>query len=243
MIFMTLLFAVAIAMGVGLLVYGNKYQLKEKSTQFNSFNPRESIAHLKDVFGIDKIYEGVIYKHDQCLLLAKIEGINLTVMSEIEQNARESALIEALARLDYPIRFISNTVVVDTSQESARIADLANKSPDGSLKIYRTLYAGALEQMRVERSVLTQQVYLVVPGSTPEEVRTRLDLLSSSLREQTSVIITPIETSDDVYDAIQNVLMPEKIVKSSDIVAAGVLEPVHFSVKEASDIVEKIQTN
>ena len=50
MIFMTLLFAVAIAMGVGLLVYGNKYQLKEKSTQFNSFNPRESIAHLKDVF-------------------------------------------------------------------------------------------------------------------------------------------------------------------------------------------------
>jgi hypothetical protein len=70
-----------------------------------------------------------------------------------------------------------------------------------------------------------------------------LDLLSSSLREQTSVIITPIETSDDVYDAIQNVLMPEKIVKSSDIVAAGVLEPVHFSVKEVSDIVEKIQTN
>jgi hypothetical protein len=37
--------------------------------------------------------------------------------------------------------------------------------------------------------------------------------------------------------------MPEKIVKSSDIVAAGVLEPVHFSVKEVSDIVEKIQTN
>lgn len=240
MTFIVILFIVGVTMGVGLLVYGSKYQPNKKSAYSNSFNPQERISHLKDIFEIDKIYEGIIFKHDQCLLLAKIEGINFTVMSEVEQNSRESALIEALTRLDYPIRFITNTIVVDTSQESAKIADLANKSPEGGLKTYRTLYAGALEQMRVERRVLTQQTYLVVPGSTPEEVRARLELLTSSLVEQTSVIIAPLQSSDGIYDAIQNILMPEKIVKSSDIVAAGVLEPIHFQQKEVVQLVEKI---
>lgn len=240
MLFVVLLFVVGIVMGVGLLVYGNKHPIKNNESEYsNSFNKQEKVTHLKDVYEIDNIYDGIIYKHNQCLVMATVEGINFTVLSEVEQNSRESAIIETLMRLEYPIRFITNTVVVDTSEQANHIAHLANETPDGDLQIYRTLYAGALEQMRIERSVLTQQTYIVIPGNTSEEVKTRLSLLTSAFAENASIIITPLQTSDDVYDAIQNIVMPEKIVKASEIVASGVLEPVHFHEKEVVNFVQK----
>lgn len=241
MLFIGILFAVGLLIGVGLLVYANKYQPKIVEDNYNSFKPEEKVSHMDEVFNIEKIHEGIIYQGNQYLLLTKIEGINLSAMSEGEQNARESALISVLAGLDYPIRFITNTAVIDTSKEAQLVAGIASATPEGNLRTYRTLYAGALEQMRVERSVLTQQTFLVVSGSTIEEARRRVELLNSSLANQTSMVVTPLKTTDAVYDAIQSILMPEKIIKPSDIASEGVLEPVHFHTKEVVSFVQEKQ--
>lgn len=236
MLFLRLLFGVAIIIGVFLIIYSNK----TTKSQTSSINSSEKTVNIKNLFQTEKIYKGAIEYLGQHLLLARIEGMNFSVMSEIEQNARESALIDIFSRLDYPIRFITNTCVVDTSSEARKIAEMADMAENQNLRTYRILYSGALEQMRLERSVLTQQTFIIVPGENPEEAYHRFNILSSSLRERTSIIITLLETTEDIYDALQDILTPEKIVKPSDVVHSGILEPVHFSAKEVASFAEKL---
>ncbi len=236
MLFLGLLFGVCILIGVFLIMYSNK----TSETQASSINSSEKTINIKNLFQADNIYNGTIKHLGQYLLLARIEGMNFSVMSDIEQNAREAALIDIFSRLDYPIRFITNTCIVDTSIEARKIAEMADSSENQNLQTYRILYAGALEQMRLERSVLTQQTFIIVPGETPEEAHHRFTILSSSLRERTSIIITLLEMTEDIYDALQDILTPEKIVKPSDVVQSGVLEPVHFSAKEVENFAQKL---
>lgn len=235
MLFLGLLFGVCILIGIFLIIYSNK----TTETQASNINSSEKTINIKNLFQANRIHNGTIEHLGQYLLLARIEGMNFSVMSEIEQNARESALIDIFSRLDYPIRFITNTCIVDTSTEARKIAGMADSAENQNLQTYRILYAGALEQMRLERSVLTQQTFIIVPGETPEEAHHRFNILSSSLRERTSIIITLLSTTEDIYDALQDILTPEKIIKPSDVVQSGVLEPVHFSTKEVASFVEK----
>lgn len=238
MTFFLILFVVVALIGGGLLLYANKKSTVE--TKESDLNKSERIISIKNALPVEKIYNGIIEHYGQYLLVALIEGMNFSVMSDIEQNARENSLVEILSRMDYPVRFITNTCVVDTSQEARKIASIADDSGNEFLKEYRIFYAGALEQMRLERSVLTQQTYIIVPGSTEKEVHERFNLLCSSLRERTSMIITPLETTEQVYDALQDILTPDKIIKPSDVVQDGVLEVIHFSTKEVQQIAQKI---
>lgn len=230
MLFLQILFVVSIISGLILLAYSKKPKNQKEASEYMS----ESIAHIKELFPVDKIYGGVIYSGDQCLLLAKIEGVNFSVMSESEQNSRESAMVDIFAKIDYPIKFITNTIVVDTITEAKRIADIAKNSPESNLKTYRTMYAGALELMRSERNVLAQQSYLVIPGDTEEEAKGRLSIIASSL-SNTSVIITPIKTTDEVFNSIQDILLPEKIIRPADVAQEGVTLGLHFNRKEFSN--------
>lgn len=216
----------AILLGVSLLAYSNS---KKDTIQVTT--PEKS-TYIKNIFPVDHIEKGIIYDTKGCYLVAELEGINISAMPEVEQNGREAALIDIFLRLDYPIRFITNTTVVDTSAEANHIAGMAD-TPNENLKAYRILYAGALQQMRVERSVLTQQTIIVVPGSTAEEANQRLKILASALNEQTSIKIIPLTTTEAVFDMLQDIITPEKIIKPSQVAAAGVLEPIHFSAKEA----------
>lgn len=238
MTFFLILFVVVALIGGGLLLYANKKSTVE--TKESDLNKSERIISIKNALPVEKIYNGIIEHYGQYLLVALIEGMNFSVMSDIEQNARENSLVEILSRMDYPVRFITNTCVVDTSQEARKIASIADDSGNEFMKEYRIFYAGALEQMRLERSVLTQQTYIIVPGSTEKEVHERFNLLCSSLRERTSMIITPLETTEQVYDALQDILTPDKIIKPSDVVQDGVLEVIHFSTKEVQQIAQKI---
>lgn len=236
MLFLGLLFGICILLGIILILYSNK----KTDTQNLKINNPEKTVNIKNIFQADRIYNGTVEHLGQYLLLARIEGMNFSIMSEIEQNARESALIEIFSRLDYPVRFITNTCIVDTSTEARRITEMTDASTNENLKTYRIFYAGALEQMRQERSVLTQQTFIVIPGNNPEEAHHRFNILCSSLRERTSIIVTLLTRTEDIYDALQDILTPDKIIKPSDVVQAGVLEPIHFHEKEVRDLVQKI---
>ena len=139
MLFLGLLFSVAILIGIFLIIYSNK----TTETQASNINSSEKTINIKNLFQADNIYNGTIKHLGQYLLLARIEGMNFSVMSEIEQNARESALIDIFSRLDYTIMFITNTFIVDTSTEARKIAGMADSAENQNLQTYRILYAGA----------------------------------------------------------------------------------------------------
>lgn len=233
MYFLWTLFGIVIVCGAGLLFIINRQEKNDIVVVSN-----ERTTSIRNIHPVS-ITNGIIWTGEHYLIIARIEGVNFSVMSDIEQNARESALIEIFSRLEYPIRFITNTAIVDTSVEARRIAAMAD-TPNENLKNYRILYAGVLEQMRVDRAVLTQQTFLVVPGRTIEEVEQRFRILKTSLSERTSVIVTPLQSTEEIYDSLQDILTPEKIVKPSQVAASGVLEPFHFSYKEAHSIAGKI---
>jgi len=229
MLFLWLLLGSAIVLAVALLVYDKKFRSKTEKT---SYPETEKVVSIEKLYHIDDIRNGVIYKEEQALILAKLEGLNFTVMSVAEQDAREDALISIFTRVDYPIRFITNTVIADTSKEARRIAQLAANSPETAIRNYRTLYAGQLELMRTERWVTTQQTFIVIPGKDEEEARNRLHLIASSLQQQTAILVTPLTTTEQVYDAIQDMLLPNQILRPSEIALEHVHVPIHFAEKE-----------
>jgi len=234
MIPLIVLFGTAVLIGAGLLLYARRTPAN-KPRSFTS----ERVADLGQIYDIKDIYQGVITLKDGCLMLARIEGVNFSVMSEAEQNARETALIEIFTGLDYPVRFVSSVIVADTSDEAHRVARIAAATPEGNLKTYRTLYAGMLEMMRQERRILTQHVYLMVPGRTKEEVSERLYLLGASLQQKASLVVTPVTTTDEIYKILQDTLTPDRIISPAEVALSGVTSPIHYSVREAEGFVAK----
>lgn len=229
MLFLKILFVVSALSGILLLLLNRKP--KEKKDTDNDF----VTADINILFPVEKIFNGIIYLNGECLLIAKIEGVNFSVMSENEQNARESVLVDIFARIDYPVKFLTNTVVADTTAEATRIAQMAANTEEQSLQEYRTLYAGALQLMRTEREIIYQESYMVIPGSTEEEAISRLNIIKSAL-SNTSVILTPITTTDEVFNSIQNILLPEKIIKPADVAREGVTSKFHFNWRETTNV-------
>lgn len=230
MVFLIILFSVVIIGGIALLYLEKMRSRKEKPTGTNHF--KESISDINDLYQIDNIYDGVIYKDDQCYMLARVGGLNFTIMSNDEQNARESALVGIFARLDYPIRFVTNTVIADTSEEARRIADIATQTPDGTLLKYRLEYAGTLELMRTERMVTTQSTFIVIPGQDKEELTNRFNIIAASLRQQGNVLVTQLQYTEEIYDTLQEILMPYKISRPSTIAMHGVGSSIYTTEKE-----------
>lgn len=229
------LFGTAILIGAGLLFYAQRSTTTKKPKSFIN----EKISSLNQIYNIKDIHQGVISFKDEYLMLAKIEGVNFSVMSDLEQNTRETALIDIFTGLSHPVRFVSSVIVADTSNEALKVAQIAESTPEGNLKTYRTLYAGMLEMMRQERKILSQHVYVMVPGKTQEEVYERLLLLGTALRERASLVVTPITTTDEIYKILQDILTPDKIITPAEIAVTGVTSPIHFSIKEGEAFVAK----
>lgn len=236
MVFLVILFATVILGGLLLLFIEKKRsQKKTTSTKFNEY-----AIDIEEFYQIDDIKEGIIYKDGQCYMMSRIGGLNFTVMSENEQNAREDALVGIFARLDYPIRFITNTVIADTSEEAGKIADLAVATPEGTLQKYRLQYAGELELMRASRAVTTQSTFLIIPGKDKTELINRYQLLAASLRQQGNMIITPLTTTEEVVDTLKEILMPNTIYRPSERFTHGVGASVHLSKKEVERFVNQV---
>ncbi len=231
MVFLIVLFTVVILGCAALLFWEKNRSKKENLQNDNKFN--ESTTDIEEFYQIDNIREGIIYRDDQCYIMARIGGLNFTVMSLNEQHSREDALIGIFARLDYPIRFITNTVIVDTSEEARRIAGIANQTPESTLKIYRYQYAGALELMRAERAVTTQSTFLIIPGKDKEELRDRYRILAAALKDQGRMTVELVATTEEVTDIIQEILMPDSIFRPSEKFQFNVDSNIHLSEKEA----------
>jgi len=236
MVFLIILFSIVILGCAALLLWEKNRSKKENQQNGSGFNER--IANIEEFYQIDNIREGIIYKEDQCYMMARIGGLNFTVMSLNEQHNREDALISIFTRLDYPVRFITNTVIVDTSEEAMRIAEKADQTPEGTLQRYRYQYAGALELMRAERAVTTQSTFLIIPGKDKEELRNRYRILAAALKDQGRMTVETITTTEEVTDIIQEVLMPDSIFRPSQKFQFNVDANIHLSEKEVLEYVQ-----
>lgn len=231
--------------GVAMLVVSVKKPFKREESGSESsevFVSSSLVRHVDEVIDYDDVKDGIIYRRGRCYGLARVEGVNFSVMSQEEQNAREAAVIEIFNGIDYPFQFITTTTVADTTSAAQEIAAMASMLKESPLKRYMTCYAGALLQMKQERRVLSQQTYMVISSDgsdgPPEKViRERMRILQSGFMERVGIYLTPLLKTEEVLNAIQQIVLPDQLVTVQERVAKGVCAPIHFSNR---DVVESV---
>ena len=198
--------------------------------------------HIAEIVGVEMVAPGVFYAGGKYLGLARIEGTNFSVLSDGEQDAREEALIGIQNQINYPVQYITGTVVTDTDAIAREVRAINAGVENERQAAYNNLYAADLDEMKRTRQAMTQVSWLVVSddgsaGDDPvKRIRERLALLRESFRSRVGIILTPLELTGDVVDAIQQIMLPEKLSRPSDMLALGGIAPVKFNIREIQNL-------
>jgi len=199
-------------------------------------------AHINDLIKIDDVYEGIYKKGETFYSVARLSGTNFDVMTDFEQDARESVLIEILSEIDYPIQAITTTIVSDIDDMVKEILERAEAKPkDHPQYGYGYLLAGSLYDMKMDHKIMSRQSWIVIssrqidPDDDPvQKINEYMYLLSENMRSKAKIFVTPVRNSEEVLDVLYQVLLPQSIIKPSDRIYAGVNEPFHFRDQEIS---------
>lgn len=216
---------------------GSKTGAMDYTKALKMTSPRELIP-------LQSIENGVYRAYNRCYMICRLEGTNFSVLSDAETNARESAVIDILNRIDYPVQFITTTTVADLSPLIEQNRQRAASLPENSrLRMYIELYNQQLENMKYNREILTQVSWMVMScPDNPEDLRRmreRIDYLVMALRERAGIMLTPVTDFEQILDSIHEIILPEEIVRPSQMLVSGVTEPVHFSAGEINRYLEK----
>ncbi|SFH34397.1 hypothetical protein SAMN05660649_04830 [Desulfotomaculum arcticum] len=208
-------------------------------------NKKQSIPtgrHIDELFEVEFVHPGIFYVDGKYMGLARIGGTNFSVLSDGEQDTREEALIGIQNQIKYPVQYITSTVVTDTDAIAREIRS-TNTNFNNELQVrYNNLYAAELEEMKRNRQAMTQVSWLVISDDGTEEdnpverIKEKMALLHESFRSRVGIILTPLELTEEVVDAIQQMILPEKLSRPSDMIALGGLAPVKFNIREIEKI-------
>lgn len=199
--------------------------------------------HIGELINFEEVEPGIIYADGQYLALARIEGTNFSILSDGEQDAREDALITIQNQIKYPIQYITSTVITDTDITAEQIRQQASKTKNTELNNYCLLYAVEMEDMKRRRQAMAQVSWIVIsdngarglPGKPSDRIKEKMLLLKEAFRSRVGIILTPLATTEEVIDALQQIILPEKLTKASETALLG-LHPIKFNIKEIEKI-------
>jgi hypothetical protein len=191
--------------------------------------------HIDEFLQVEFLEDGIFKVGNTYCGIGKIEGTNFSVMSEADQNTRESVFIDLLTGIDYPVQFVTTSVVADTGKVAKDIAVMASQMPDSTIKVYASLYAKALDDMHRHRQILSQCSWMVLTDSGIEndpvyKLKEKMGLLASALRQRAGVIFTPLLSVDDVVDVFGQIIDPESLTRPSELLPNR--QPIHVSQRE-----------
>ncbi len=197
--------------------------------------------HVDELLQVEFLDDGIYKTGGTYCGIGRIEGANFSVMSEADQNNREDAFIDLMTAIDYPIQFITTSIVSDTGTVARNIAQQALQMPDSDVRTYASLYAKALDDMHRERQILSQCSYLVLTddGATGDPVyklKEKMSLLASTMRQRAGVIYTPLLSIEDVVDVFGQINNSESLVRPSEFLPNQ--QAIHVSESEVANFVQ-----
>ncbi|MCL6476993.1 MAG: hypothetical protein K6T65_01115 [Peptococcaceae bacterium] len=187
--------------------------------------------HESGIFSVNGVYVG----------LARLSGTNFDVMSEGEQNAREDALIGIQNQINYPVQYITSTVIADTDKIADEIRANAESMTNEKLARYSHMYAQVLDEMKRSRHAMAQVTWIAVSddgrrGNPVENIRDKMLLLQEAFRGRAGVILVPVLSLEESLNALKEIMLPERLSKPSDMLSVGGLSPIKFNIKEIENI-------
>ena len=196
--------------------------------------------HITELIKIKPVAPGIIYTGGKYLGYARIEGTNFSILSDGEQDTKESVLIGLQNQFDFPLQYVTSTVVTDTGQIAGIVRDYASTCTNQDLAAYSAAYATELEQMKAWRQAMAQVSWLAVSdtgagGDPAQNIYNKMAQLQELFRSRAGIILTPLTTTGEVIDALQQIMLPQRLTPASQTAALG-LNPVHYSDRELVNI-------
>jgi hypothetical protein len=210
-----------------------KKEIKKKVSQ-------PTYRHIGDLMDMEAPEPGVVYAGGKYLAYARVEGANFSILSDGEKDIREDVLIGLQNQIKYPQQFVTSTVVIDTEHAAMEVRDQATRTENPHLAQYSLAYAGELEEMKRQRQAMAQVTWLVISddgesGDPAQSLREKLALLRE-LFTRSGLILTPLASTEEIIDAMQQIMLPEHLTPASETAVFG-LNPVKFNIKELENLV------
>lgn len=206
--------------------------------------PDKNYRHISELINIEVVEPGIYYVKGKYLGLARIEGTNFSILSDGETDAREDMLIAIQNQIKYPVQYITSTIVTDTDREVEKVRAHAEKTQNQKISNYCHMYVNELENMKNERRALAKVSWVAIsgddrqgaPGNPVQRIKERMAILQEAFRSRAGIIMTPLTTTEEVIDAFQQIMLPEKLIKPSEVAKIS-LHPIKFNIKEMVDMV------
>ena len=214
----------------------NKRQAK-KEVQIKASLP--TYRQIGDLIDMEIVEPGVVYANGKYLAYARVEGTNFSVLSDGERDIREDVLIGLQNQIKYPQQFVTSTVVIDTDHAAVEVRDHAANTDNAYLVEYSLAYAYELEEMKRQRQAMAQVTWLVISddgeeGDPGKNLRDKFSLLRE-LFSRSGLILTPLASNEEIVDAMQQIMLPERLTLASETAIYG-LNPIKFNMQEIESI-------
>jgi len=212
-----------------------KRKVAKAKKEVSGKSSQPTYRHIGDLISPEVVEPGVIYADGRYLAYARVEGTNFSILSDGEKDLREDILIGLQNQIKFPQQFVTSTVVIDTGHAAREVRAQAAGTENADLAAYSLAYAAELEDMKRERQAMAQVSWLVISDEGLEtdpgkSLKDKMSLLHA-LFSRSGLILTPLTTTEEIIDAMQQIMLPERLSLASETAASG-LSPVKFNIKE-----------
>lgn len=217
------------------------YKVEKMVKSKNRTGSKATYRHIAELIKIEMIEEGIFYTNGLYIGLAKLSGTNFDVMSVSGQNAIEDVIIAIQNQINYPVNYTTGTVIADTDKLAAEIRLKAENYANEKRAMYSHMYANVLDEMKKTRYAMTQVTWLAISddgqlGNPVEKIKDKMSLLENAFRRRAGIVLVPLFSEGEAIDALNNIMLPERLIKPSDMLSVGGLSPVKFNIREIENI-------
>lgn len=218
------------------------YLSKKKSIKSN-VQKRKGKKNLKTLWDIDDIKNEVIVSGTKNTIIMRIGSIDYHLLSEKEQSALETNLIEIAKTIKYPLQFFSTTEFVDTTDVINDIKENISEKDNPKIIEYGNQIIKYLSKMMENRNLYVRKNYVLLSAYGDYE-KSRYELLSTyeSLRFNLLNAKIGLEILNDyeIVELLHRELNKNTTTKIEDVLKKGGLE---LYVRGTNKSKEKEQTN
>lgn len=212
MIIMIIFLVLTVAFIVATVIYLNKKKkkvdvVKDKSNNEDLKEDKEkdekkTKKQLADILQV-KIKDNMICLGNRYSTVLRLGNIDYNMLSETEQEAVETILIQTALSVDYPIQFYSTTEFIDTSKVVEEIK--SNKPKNENIRMYQEYLMEYLTNLMENRSISVVKNYAIISydgdyeNAVDELNRKALSFKNSLLRAKISCDLLE---ENDLYNLV-----------------------------------------
>lgn len=191
---------------------------RQEPKQEDSKETKKELSHILKV----KIKDNMICLGNRYSNVIRLGNIDYNMLSNQEQDAIESILIQTALAIDYPVQFFSTTEYIDTS----KVISLMKENKMNNLKVqeYKEFLMNYLQNLMENRSISVVKNYAVISydglyENAVEELTRKINAFKGNLLR--AKIVCEILDEDELYNLVYRELNKNSALSISNLKEGG----------------------